>query len=121
MRAFNCVCSNELQLPDSNQQDIKCPKCGRVYTATGAFLWRESPGNDLPGSSEIIAEPFITKDEDRRAEDQDKALETAFVEGTLPEEDRRAEEPANTETTATVEVPAAPPASKSARGDRRSR
>lgn len=32
--------------------------------------------------------------EDRRAPDQEGALEVAFVEGVLPEEDRRAPEPA---------------------------
>jgi hypothetical protein len=119
MRPFECVCSKELQLPDSNQQDIKCPNCGRVYTANGRYLWRESPGNDVPGSSDIDNTPFIAPEEDRRADDQDEAVVAAFVEGTLPEEDRRAEEPV-TETV--VETPAAPPASKStARGDKRSR
>lgn len=63
-------------------------------------------------------EPFITKEEDRRSEDQDKAVEDAFVEGTLPEADRRAD--ADTETVAVVEAPvAATPVSKPARGDKR--
>ncbi len=34
-----------------------------------------------------------TKDTDRRAADQDAAIEEAFVAGALPEEDRRAPEP----------------------------
>lgn len=35
--------------------------------------------------------------EDRRAPDQDAAIEVAFVEGTLPEEDRRAPESVSVE------------------------
>ena len=104
MRTFSCVCSEVLEVPDSNASDVKCPMCGRVYTHNGRFLWRESPGNSLPGSSEIIGAPIVTSDEDMRAEDQDGALEQAFAKGTLPEEDRRASEPVLTE------APATPPA-----------
>jgi hypothetical protein len=124
MRPFQCVCSAILQLPDSNQTDVKCANCGRVFTATGRFLWREQAGNDVPGSSEFVHVPFITEEEERRAADQDKAVEKAFAEAKLPEEDRRTEgDPVLQEPAApVVETPAAPPASKSnARGDKRSR
>lgn len=119
MRPFDCACSNVLQLPDSNQSDVKCPQCGRVYSATGRFLWREQPGNDLPGSTSFMAEPPpFPAEADRRSPDQDAAIEQAFVEGKLPEEDRRAPEPVA--AAATAETPAAePPASKPARGDKR--
>lgn len=111
MRVFTCVCGQTLHLSDTNQQDAKCAACGRVYTANGRFLWRESPGNDLPGSSEFVEVPFIRPEEDRRDDDQDTALEKAFVQAKLPEEDRRIEDLA-------AVTPSAP-VSKSARGDKR--
>jgi hypothetical protein len=115
MRAFECVCSTILQTPDTNASDIKCADCGRVYTHNGRFLWRESAGNSLPGSSEIVSGAVVLPDEDKRSKDQDAALEKAFVKGTLPEEDRRGDEVVLTET-----VPAAPAAvTEPARGSRK--
>lgn len=42
-----------------------------------------------PAADETPEQTAEREEADRRAEDQDVALETAFVEGTLPEEDRR--------------------------------
>ena len=85
-RNFTCICSTKLTLPE-NQGDVKCAHCGRVYTYHGRFLWQESAGNDLPGSSEILP----VGSGERRAEDEGDAIGEAFAAGKLPEADRRAD------------------------------
>jgi predicted nucleic acid-binding Zn-ribbon protein len=86
MARMSCICGEILTLPE-NQVDVKCAKCGRVFNHQGRYLWKEKPGNDLPGTSEIVTGPEAHGD--RRAEDQDTALEEAFVAAKLPEVDRR--------------------------------
>ena len=87
---ITCICGKELQLPEG-QVDVKCEHCGRVYTYSGHFLWKEAAGNSIPGSSEM--EPGGVG---KRAEDDSLdpdapivALEHAFEEGKLPEQPRR--------------------------------
>lgn len=87
---FTCICGKVLP-HHQHQSDFKCAACGRVYNYQGRFLWQESKGNDLPGSSDIVPGGV-----GKRAEDDipdpavaDTALEEAFAEGKLPEEDRR--------------------------------
>ena len=80
---FTCICGEKLPHQE-RQSDFKCPHCGRVYNYQGRFLWREHPGNDLPGSTDTVPGGV-----DRRADDQDAAVEQAFEAGTLPEEPRR--------------------------------
>ena len=84
-RNFTCICSTKLTLPE-NQGDVKCAHCGRVYTYHGRFLWQESAGNDLPGSSEILP----VGSGERRAEDEGDGIGEAFAAGKLPEVDARA-------------------------------
>lgn len=121
MTAFTCICGNPMSLPQ-NQGDFECPKCHRVYNHQGRFLWREDENdNKIAGGL------------DRRAEDQDTAIEQAFAEGKLPEEPRRAgdEELLSAETelagaatgngvgggAEATEAPISVPASSPARGE----
>lgn len=88
---FTCVCGEVLP-HQSAQSDFKCPHCGRVYNYQGRFLWQESAGNDLPGSSDIIDGAGIGKRLEDKVPDPEapqKALEQAFEEGKLPDEPRR--------------------------------
>ena len=87
-RGMSCICGKILVLPE-NQSDCKCAHCGRVFNHMGRYLWRENAGNDLPGSGSIMTGEDAHGD--RRAEDQDLALEEAFVAAKLPEVDRRSD------------------------------
>lgn len=83
---FTCICGQFVKRPE-NQADTKCMNCGRVYTYNGRYLWREDTLNELPGTGSPISGE--EGHGERRAEDQDAALEEAFVEAKLPDEDRR--------------------------------
>ena len=86
---FKCICGVTIRRSEG-QHDFKCEHCGRVYTYRGQMLWRESTLNSLPGTGEIITDDNSFYN--RRADNQDEALEEAFVEGKLPEEPRREED-----------------------------
>lgn len=92
IKPFTCICSNnKLFLPES-QTDLKCPKCGRVYTNHGLYLWQEAAGNDIPGSSDILPK----SEGDKRAVDQGEAIGEGFAAGVLPEADRRPDDGSDT-------------------------
>lgn len=88
---FTCICGKELPHQE-RQADFKCAHCGRVYNYQGRFLWKEHPGNDVPGSSDLEEGGLSRRAEDLHPEDEDArqhALEGAFEVGALPEEPRR--------------------------------
>jgi hypothetical protein len=83
---FTCICGQFVRKPE-DQHDFKCQNCGRVYNYRLQYLWKEDTLNELPGTGTFVEGPEAHGE--RRNEDQDAALEEAFVEGKLPPEDRR--------------------------------